>query len=191
MTPRWHALLVGSHNGGMLAFDTVFTMVAVWDRFGPSRALYPLAHDLAFHHPATAKYAPRMGVLRAGHGAGSSALRAGELVLVYPGSDLDSYRPFRDRHRIELGGRTGFLKLALRERVPIIPVVSVGTHEQFIVLTRGDRLARLINTRRHLRASVCPIVISLPWGLTGSSAAVGRTGSDQSNWLEEGAASTS
>ncbi len=160
------ALLVGSHNGGTICTDSALTLVAVWDRLGPSRAVYPLAHDLLFQNPATAKYAPRLGVLHAGHDAGQRALLAGHLVLVYPGGDLDSVRPFRDRYRIELGQRTGFLKLALRQRAPIVPVVSTGTHEQFVVLTRGDRLARLIGGKRRLRLNVFPIVLCLPWGLT-------------------------
>ena len=75
-------------------------------------------------------------------------------MLVYPGSDLDTFRPFRDRDKIVLGGRKGFLELALRERVPIVPVVTAGTHEQIIVLTRGDRLARLF-TRTRGRAPRC------------------------------------
>ena len=42
------------------------------------------------------------------------ALDAGHCVLVYPGSDHDVFRPFRDRHKVVLAGRKGFLKLALQ-----------------------------------------------------------------------------
>ena len=115
---------------------------------------------------ACAKITARFGALRAGQEGAAQALRAGHLVLVYPGSDFDSTRPFRDRHRIELGGRKGFLKLALRERSPIIPVVSAGTHEQFIVLARGDRLAKLLGLKKLFRVEVMPIALSVPWGIT-------------------------
>jgi len=160
------ALLVGNHNGGLQTFDSLLTLVAIHDHFGPDRVVHPLAHDLLFHEPRLGELAVKLGTLRADHEAAALALRRGRLVLVYPGSDLDSTRRFADRHRIELGGRTGFLKLALRERVPVVPVVSVGTHEQFIVLSRGDGLARALGLKRWLRAEVFPIVLSLPWGLT-------------------------
>ncbi|MFO0567038.1 MAG: lysophospholipid acyltransferase family protein [Polyangiaceae bacterium] len=160
------ALLVGSHNGGLQTFDSLLTLVAIRDRYGIERAVHPLAHDLLFQRPRIREITVGFGALRADHGAARAALQKGRLVLVYPGSDLDSTRPFRDRHRIELGGRTGFLKLALAARVPIVPVVSVGTHEQFIVLTRGDSLARMFSFKRHFRAEVFPIVLSLPWGIT-------------------------
>jgi 1-acyl-sn-glycerol-3-phosphate acyltransferase len=160
------ALLVGSHNGGLIVSDSALTLVAVWDRFGPERRLYALSHDVLHSNRALRRIAARAGVLRAAHTGGAKALQQEHLVLVYPGSDLDATRSFRDRYKIELGGRKGFIKLALRERAPIVPVVSVGTHEQWIVLTRGDRLAKLLRTKEWLRLETFPIVLSAPWGLT-------------------------
>ena len=58
------------------------------------------------------------------------------------------------------------MKLALREQVPIVPVVTAGAHEQFIVLTRGDRLARLLHPHAWGRTEVLPIILAIPWGIT-------------------------
>jgi 1-acyl-sn-glycerol-3-phosphate acyltransferase len=91
---------------------------------------------------------------------------AGHCLLVYPGSDYETFRSFGDRKKVILAGRTGFLRLALRERVPIVPVVSAGANEQMIVLTRGDRLARLFHAHAWARTDVFPIVLALPWGVT-------------------------
>lgn len=160
------ALLVGSHNGGIVTLDSLLTLVAVWDRFGPARAVHPLAHDILFSNELTRKYARRLGVLRAGHEGARRAFALGQMALVYPGSEIDSFRPFSQRGRIELAGRKGFLRLALRSGVPIIPVVSAGTHEQFVVLSRGDALVELLGLKRHLRIAAFPLVLALPWGLT-------------------------
>jgi 1-acyl-sn-glycerol-3-phosphate acyltransferase len=146
--------------------DSLLTGVALWDRFGKDRAVHPLAHDIIFHDPVLRTYAARLGFLVARPQGAALGLRAGHLVLVYPGSDLETYRAWRDRNRINLAGRKGFVRLALRERVPIVPVVSAGTHEQLVVLSRGDRLAELLGIKRWMRLGVCPIVFSLPWGLT-------------------------
>ncbi len=159
-------LLVGNHNGGFLPSDGFFTSLAILDRFGPERAMYALGHDFLFEDPVLRRYALRLGILRAGHLSAHHAFEAGGCVLVYPGSDLDTFRPFRDRDRIVLGGRTGFLELALREQVPIVPIVSTGTHEQFIVLARGDRLSKRLHAHRWTRAEVLPLVFSVPWGIT-------------------------
>lgn len=163
---RGPVLLVGNHNGALLPADGFFTTVAVWDRFGPSRAVYSLAHDFLFHDPTIRRYALRLGALRAGHESARHAFAREGIVLVYPGSDLECFRPWRERGRIVLGGRRGFLRLALGAGVPIVPVVSAGTHEQLVILTRGDRLAKLLHMHFWARTLVCPIVLSFPWGLT-------------------------
>jgi 1-acyl-sn-glycerol-3-phosphate acyltransferase len=56
--------------------------------------------------------------------------------------------------------------LALRERVPIIPVVTVGSHEMLIILSDGQWLARWFPPAKWLRAKAWPISLTLPWGLT-------------------------
>lgn len=160
------AMLVGSHNGAVLPIDTMFTMLGVRDTLGPERIVHPLAHDGIYANPHTRRYMQGLGVLRAGHSASDAALEQGHLVLVYPGSDWDCCRSFAQRGRIELAGRTGFLKQALRHQVPIIPVVSAGTHEQLIVLTRGEGLAKALRLHKLMRLDTFPIVLSLPWGLT-------------------------
>jgi 1-acyl-sn-glycerol-3-phosphate acyltransferase len=158
-------LLVGNHSGGLLPSEGFFTILAIHDRFGPERAVHALAHDFLFEDPILRKYAGKLGALRAGHGSARHAFAAGHGVLVYPGSDLDTFRPFRDRNRVVLGGRTGFIELALREQVPIVPVVTAGTHEQMIVVSRGDRLARLVGAHRWARTEVLPLIVAIPWGL--------------------------
>lgn len=163
---RGPVLLVGNHSGGFLPSEGFFTMLAIHDRFGPDRAVHALAHDFLFDDPTLRRYAGRLGALRAGHACAHRAFAAGACVLVYPGSDMDTFRPFRSRNKIVLAGRKGFLKLALRERVPIVPVVTAGTHEQLVVLWRGDKLARLLHAHAWARSEVLPIVLSMPWGLT-------------------------
>jgi 1-acyl-sn-glycerol-3-phosphate acyltransferase len=159
-------LFVGNHSGGLLPSEGFYTAMAIWDRFGPSRPVYALAHDFLFEDPILRRYAGRLGLLRAGHESAHHAFAAGACVLVYPGSDLDTFRPFRDRNKVVLGGRKGFITLALREQVPIVPVVTAGNHEQMIVLLRGDKLARLLRAHRWARTEVLPLVLALPWGLT-------------------------
>jgi hypothetical protein len=62
------------------------------------------------------------------------------------------------------GNRRGYVRLALRQGVPIVPVVSAGSHATSIVLTDGRPLAKWLGMRR-LRIDVCPVTLSVPWGL--------------------------
>jgi len=159
-------LLVGNHNGAFLPLDGFFASAALLDRYGISRVPYALAHDFLFYDARLRRYALKLGALRASHRSAGRVFDRNGVVLVYPGSDYDVFRPWRDRYRIVLAGRKGFARLALAAQVPVVPVVSVGTHEQLIVLSRGDRLAKLLHTHRWFRADVLPLVLSFPWGLT-------------------------
>lgn len=159
-------LLTGNHCGGFVPTEGFSTSLAIHDHFGPDRAVYALAHDFLFEDPILRRTAGRLGILRAGHESARHAFAAGACVLVYPGSDMDTFRPFRDRNKIVLAGRTGFLRLAAREGVPIVPVVACGAHEQLVVLARGDRIAHRLHAHEWARSEVLPIVLCVPWGIT-------------------------
>lgn len=163
---RGPVLLVGNHNGAVMPTDTLLTVAAIWKRFGPDRPVHVLSHDLLWADPVGRRLASKFGMLRAHPDSATMALRAGHIVLDYPGSDLDGFRPFRRRNRIELAGRKGFLRVALREQAAVVPVVSVGTHEQLIVLTDGRRVARMAGLKRWIRSEGFPVVLAAPWGLT-------------------------
>jgi 1-acyl-sn-glycerol-3-phosphate acyltransferase len=92
------------------------------------------------------------------------ALGEGAAVLVYPGGDHEVYRPWWRRHEIDFDGRCGFVRLALRTGVPVVPVVANGGHDSIFVVVRGDRLARAMRLDR-LRMSIFPFTLQFPLGL--------------------------
>ena len=83
--------------------------------------------------------------------------------VVLPGGDHEVFRPWTQRNVIDFGGRTGFVKLALRTGVPVVPMTIHGAHESTFVLTRGDRIARWLGSDR-LHIDVFPIVWNIPFG---------------------------
>ena len=94
------------------------------------------------------------------------ALDSGAAVLVYPGGDYEVHRPLWERNRVDFDGRKGFLRLALRNDVPIVPVVAIGGQETSLFLSRGERLARALRLDRHLPAEgACRSRLAIPWGL--------------------------
>lgn len=161
---RGPGLIVGNHSGGLQTIDALIIFREVLRQHGKERALYGLGHNIVFDDPTLRKYAGRFGALRAGHDAARKAFACGALALVYPGSEYDSFRPWSERNRVVLAGRSGFIRLVLATRVPVIPAVTVGAQEAFVVLTRGEGLARRLGLKRLLRANVAPFALSVPWG---------------------------
>ncbi|MET9290197.1 lysophospholipid acyltransferase family protein [Nocardia beijingensis] len=158
-------LLVGNHSGGNVSPEVLVTTLAFVRRFGPRRPFFQLAHDMVMAYPVIGSLLRRFGTVNANPGNAEQVLREGAAVLVYPGGDWEVHRPTWEEDRIDFAGRTGFLRLAWDQRVPIVPVVNIGAQQSQLVLTRGDRIARLLRLDRMLRLKVFPISIALPWGL--------------------------
>ena len=157
-------LLVGNHSGGNVTPDTLVFTLAFTSYFGVERRFYQLAHNLVVQAPG-AGMLRKFGTVAANHDNAHRALSTGAALLVYPGGDYEVYRPSWERHRVDFGGRTGFIRLALEENVPIVPVVSVGGQETALFLSRGEWLVKLLRLDRMFRLKALSISLAAPWGL--------------------------
>jgi 1-acyl-sn-glycerol-3-phosphate acyltransferase len=146
--------------------DTWIFAVALTRERGTDDVPYALAHQVVMEAPLTNQALSAMGAVAANPENAHRVFAAGRKLLVYPGGDLDAFRPSRDRGRVIFGPRRGYVRLALSEGVPIIPVVSAGSHDVWWVVSDGRWLSRLLRTHKFLRTDVLPITVSVPWGLT-------------------------
>ncbi|MDZ8188741.1 MAG: lysophospholipid acyltransferase family protein [Nostoc sp. ChiSLP02] len=169
--PDEKVLFVGSHNGGLAAPDMTMMMYDWFRRFGFERRVYGLMHPKAWQvSPQLAQLVAKAGAIIAHPKMAYTALRSGASVLVYPGGAEDVFRPHHLRNKIYFVGRQGFIKLALRENVPIVPVISWGAHDTFIVLADCYKIVRQLHEWGMpwlfgIDPEVFPIYFGLPWGL--------------------------
>lgn len=159
------ALVVGNHSCLFYMPEVWICGQAILSRRGIGPPTYLLAYDLLFAVPGVGSFLRRLGALPASTDEAESALAGGACVMVYPGGDLEACRPWTQRNRVDFGGRKGFIRLALRRGVPVVPVVAHGAHHAVVVLTRGDRLARAAGLR-NVRINVFPILAGFPFGVT-------------------------
>ena len=157
-------LLVGNHSGGNLTPDTHVFTLAFSTHFGVERRFFQLAHNLVLAMPGLGSLR-KFGTVAASHENAQLALEQGAALLVYPGGDYEVHRPSWETGKVDFDGRQGFIRLALRKNVPIVPVVAIGGQETALFLSRGERLARLFGLDRLLRLKVLPISLAIPWGL--------------------------
>jgi 1-acyl-sn-glycerol-3-phosphate acyltransferase len=164
--PDAPALLVGIHAGAPLPWDAWTVGIQWWRRFGRERPLHGTAHDALMAFPVLGAYFRKMGVLPAAPDSISSALAAGHDVALWPGGDRDALRPWSKRDDALLAGRTGFIKLAIRTGVPIVPISTIGGPDSMPVIATGKRLAKLLALDRVARLKMFPIAVQLPWGVS-------------------------
>lgn len=164
--PEGAALYVGNHNGGLCSADSFILGKHLYEQIGIDAVPYGLAHDLAVETPILQQILVPIGAVRASPDAAHRLFEAGKKVLVYPGGDVDSMRPYAERDDIVFGGRRGYIRLALTEGVPIVPMVAAGAHATFVVIDDGRWIAKGLGLDKWARLQVFPISIALPWGIS-------------------------
>jgi len=167
--PDETCLVVGVRSGGALTMDA-WTLVNAWHtHFEGKRTLHGTAHDVLIATPGLGDYFRAVGVIAADRKSVGAALTGGEDVVVWPGGEVDSMRSWRKRDLATLGGRTGFVKQAIRSGVPILPVATVGGHDTVFVVSEGKWLAnaldRVTGLKSTLRGANLPIIAGFPFPL--------------------------
>jgi 1-acyl-sn-glycerol-3-phosphate acyltransferase len=163
--PAGGALVVANHSGGLFAMDVPVFATDFYAKFGYGRGVYTLSHDILFTGP-TGDLLKRTGFIPASHENADEALRAGGVVVVFPGGDYDAYRPTGSENTIDFDGRTGYVRAALNAGVPIVPSVSIGGQENQLFLSRGEWLAKTLRMDKLLRVKILPISFGFPFGLS-------------------------
>ena len=170
-TEGWHrlpdppTLIVGIHAAGIFPVEAWMFGLQWNRRFGDKRLLHGTAHDALMATPLVGQYFRKMGVVSASRETVTEALEAGRDVIVYPGGDVDSLRPWTERDEVKLAGRRGFVKQAIRSGVPIVPIANTGGTDTMFTLPGGRTVARALGLKQLARIEELPLAIGLPWGI--------------------------
>jgi 1-acyl-sn-glycerol-3-phosphate acyltransferase len=164
--PEPPALLIGIHSGAPFVWDAWTVGVQWWRHFGRARTLHGTAHDALMALPGVGAYFRKMGVIPARSHSIEAALEAGHDVALWPGGERDSLRKWTQRDEVVLAGRKGFVRLAIRACVPIVPIATIGGPDSMPVLATGRRLAKGLRLDRIARLKMFPIALQAPWGLS-------------------------
>ncbi|MFT4088716.1 MAG: 1-acyl-sn-glycerol-3-phosphate acyltransferase [Gordonia sp. (in: high G+C Gram-positive bacteria)] len=159
------ALIVGNHTGGIMSPEVLISQLAITAYFGGHRPFYQLAHRMVLNSPL-APILRKFGTVEADPDNGHAVLAEGGLLQVFPGGDYEVFRPSSQSALVDFGGRKGFLRLALKHDVPIVPQVTIGGQETALFLSRGEKLAAMLRLDKTLRLKVLPIVVAAPFGIT-------------------------
>lgn len=133
------ALIVGYH-GRPIAHDLCMLQVRVLDTYGhmPHAIFHRGFAENAF---LRAVLDGSGGVIGDGDGI-QEAVARGEHIVVTPGGTREGTRSSLHRHRVHWGGRTGYLKLALKYGLPMVPVASHGADNTYLGLNDGEATAK-------------------------------------------------
>ncbi|MCL2449445.1 MAG: acyltransferase family protein [Polyangiaceae bacterium] len=139
---RGRAMLVGNHSGGV-AIDAAMVITSCLLEMDPPRLAQGMAERFLNRIPIASRWASRTGQLTGLPEHAARLLEDERLLLVFPEGARGTAKLFRDRYSlVEFG--SGFLRLALRTRSPIVPFAVLGAGEAFPTVANAYELGRLL-----------------------------------------------
>jgi 1-acyl-sn-glycerol-3-phosphate acyltransferase len=165
LDPDRCVLFVANHSGGILTPDTAMASHAWFSMYGENARINAMIHPSIFQVPWLNVHAMKLGGVQATPRMANQVLSQGRSLLLYPGGGADAYRPFWERNTIQLGTNMGFVRLAMRHGIPIVPVVSLGGHNTLIVLSEGSWISEKLGLDK-LGVERIPVTLTIPWGIT-------------------------
>ena len=161
---RGAALIVSNHSGA-IPFDAAMIGAALDLGLKPPRLARFLYDRFVSDMPLVGQLYSKVGSVPASYDNAATLLRHGDLVGVFPEGVAGVAKGFARRYRLQ-SFRTGFVRLSLAYRVPIIPVAVVGAEETYPVIGKWQQLGPL---KSLLNVPYVPVTPLFPWlGLLGA-----------------------
>lgn len=136
------ALLVANHAGAIPS-DAPVIMHGIESELG--RPVYGLADHMFRNLPVVGTLWSRLGGVVAHPDNAYRLLREqNQLVLVFPEGEKGPAKTYRTRYRLRRFGRGGFVEIAMRAGVPIVPIAVVGAEESMPIVARSTSLGRAL-----------------------------------------------
>ncbi|HEX2163730.1 MAG TPA: lysophospholipid acyltransferase family protein, partial [Thermoanaerobaculia bacterium] len=129
------ALLAGVHRGFM-PWDGVMALhLLVRETGRPPRFLL---HPTLLKFPFLFDFMTKLGGVPACRANADRVLGAGGLLAIFPEGIRGAFTPYRRAYRLGKFGRDEYVRMALANRAPIVPFVTVGSAETFPILARFE-----------------------------------------------------
>jgi 1-acyl-sn-glycerol-3-phosphate acyltransferase len=149
---RGRAMLVGNHSGGV-ALDGAMVLASLFFELEPPRLGQGMAEKFLNRVPFASSWTSRLGQLTGLPEHAVSLLEDERLLMVFPEGARGTAKLYGDRNSlVEFG--TGFVRLALRTRTPIIPFAFLGG---------GDAIPTVVNLVRLGQLVGAPYIPVTPW----------------------------
>lgn len=154
--PPGRALVIANHAGNTIPFDGGMLGMALFLEAEPPRLGRAMAEFYLPRIPWWNELIHRVGAVVGTPENCVQLLDRDEVILAFPEGHRGFIKPYSKAYQLQRFG-TGFVRLALQTKTPIVPVGIVGSEEQSPGLFDSKLLGRLIG------APAFPITATFPW----------------------------
>jgi 1-acyl-sn-glycerol-3-phosphate acyltransferase len=151
---RGRAMIVGNHSGGF-ALDAGTVIASSFFEMTPPRLAQGMAEKFIQSFPLAGTWASRTGQLTGLPEHAVRLLEAERLLMVFPEGAKGTAKLYPNRYDLLHFG-SGFVRLALKTKTPIIPMAFLGGGEAVPTVMNAVSLGKLLGV---------PYIPITPWGL--------------------------
>jgi 1-acyl-sn-glycerol-3-phosphate acyltransferase len=138
------ALLAANHGGAALPYDAAMLALTVANEAPLPRRVRVIGTEIFNMLPTISHLYRKAGAAYASRADTEHLLGHGRLVGVFPEGAAAFQKPASEAYRLRRFGRGGFVTVAERVGVPIIPVAIVGSDEVHPAVTSSSLLAKMV-----------------------------------------------
>lgn len=139
---RGRAILVGNHSGGV-AIDGAMVSASMLLEANPPRLVHAMLDKFIHRFPGASQIMSRTGQFTGNPDQAIRLLRDERLLLVFPEGARGTAKLAKDADTLVTFG-TGFMRLALETKSPIVPFGFVGGGEALPTIANLKTLGRLL-----------------------------------------------
>jgi len=139
--PRGRAMLVGNHSGGV-AVDGAMVLTSMLLECEPPRLAQGMAEKFLNRLPMVSKWINRIGQFTGLPENAARLLEDDRLLMVFPEGARGTAKLYPERNSLVRFG-TGFVRLALATKSPIVPFAFIGGGEAIPTIYNSKVLGRL------------------------------------------------
>lgn len=135
-------MLIGNHSGG-IPVDAGMIFASIFFELNPARHVHGMVEKFAQNLPFLSSLFSRIGQLTGLPEHAIQILESERLLLAFPEGVRGTGKLYSERYQLERFG-TGFMRIALQTKSPIIPFAFVGGEEAMPVIYHAQPLAKLL-----------------------------------------------
>lgn len=141
--PDCGAVILASNHSGTFPLDGIMLRLALLNEHPSARDIRFLIEDYIYHLPFAGTFMNRIGAVRACRENAERLLKKSMGIAVFPEGIQGISKLYKDRYKIQRFGRGGVIRLAIRNRTPVVPVAIVGAEETYPLLFKIRQFAGL------------------------------------------------
>jgi len=135
--PEGPVLYIGNHS--TMAMDVIVAIPARQKASG--RFVRGMSDEIMYRNARLRELIASSGAVMGHATIGDALFKAGKDILLFPGGAYEANKDLHERYTLKWKQRTGFVRMAARHGVPIVPVGIVGPDEWFGRYMNRDNVA--------------------------------------------------